>query len=231
MHYNLARACGADGLQPCATQQSSRFIHGGGAAANAVDGNVMIDGNIGHGDHCTHTDDSGSSLSPWWMVDLGQVRAVRAIKIWNRGDCCSDRLQGFDIRIGTSASSYSTATACFTGGTAPLTSPFTVQVDCEGSGRYLYIGLPGRSAYLTLCEVEVYQGATSFRRTCLCTIPTYTYTYSYGKLAKMYVRVHIYICIYIYMGMYIYIMDLLCGLTTALTLENFTLHIVYYICI
>ena len=92
------------------------------------------------------------------MVDLGQVRVVRAVKIWNRADCCSERLQGFDIRIGNAAASYSTATACFTGGTAPMTSPHTVQVDCEGSGRYLYIGLPGSSAGLTLCEVEVYEG-------------------------------------------------------------------------
>ena len=90
------------------------------------------------------------------MVDLGQVRDITAVKIWNRADCCSDWLEGFDIRIGDSASSYSTATACFTGGTAPLTSPYTVQVDCEGSGQFLYIGLPGLSVSLVLCEVEVY---------------------------------------------------------------------------
>jgi len=116
------------------------------------------------------------------MVDLGQVRAVTAVKIWNRGDCCSDRLQGFDVRIGNSASSYSTATVCFTGGTAPLTSPYTVQVDCEGSGRYLYIGVPGSTDPLSLCEVEVYGPPGG----------THTHTHTYTNI-HIHIHVHIHI--------------------------------------
>ena len=159
-HYNLARACGADGLQPCSTQQSSSMSgeSGESAAVYAVDGNRNTAFGIGS---CTHTEWGQGHLSPWWMVDLGQVRAVRAVKIWNRGDCCSERLQGFDIRVGDAAASYSSATACFTGGTAPMASPYTVQVDCEGSGRYLYIGLPGSSEALALCEVQVYEGCNT----------------------------------------------------------------------
>jgi hypothetical protein len=144
-HYNLARACGADGLQPCASQQSS--TDAGQAAARAVDGDNSTDIAAGS---CTHT--SGAESSPWWMVDLGQVRAVSAVKIWGRSDCCSERLQGFDVRIGSSASSYSAATVCFTGGTAPQASPscgarpydgtwcgqqgskfYTIE-DCDGDG-------------------------------------------------------------------------------------------------
>ena len=156
-HYNLARACGADGLQPCSTQQSSTWL---GVAERAVDGDV----NTAYGGNsCSHT---WPESSPWWMVDLGQVRAVRAVKIWNRADeCCSWRLQDFDIRIGDAAASYSAATACFTNGSAPMTSPHTVEVECGGSGRYLYIGLPGRSdgaqQVMTLCEVEVYEGCNA----------------------------------------------------------------------
>ena len=61
------------------------------------------------------------------QVDLGQVRSVGVVKIWNRGeDCCKDRLDGFSVYVGNSATSYDDNTACFTGGVAPLTSPYTV---------------------------------------------------------------------------------------------------------
>ena len=146
---NLARACGADGLQPCTATQSSN--QAGGVAARAVDANK--DTGYISGRSCTHTT---AESNPWWMIDLERVRSVKSVKLWNRADCCSDRLNGFEVWIGDTASSYDANSRCSAGAVAPLTSPHSLHVDCVGTGRYLFISLPGSNKILTLCEVEVY---------------------------------------------------------------------------
>lgn len=47
--------------------------------------------------HCTHT---RASTKPWWKVDLEQVVPVSEVFILNRGDCCGERLNGAEIRVG-----------------------------------------------------------------------------------------------------------------------------------
>ena len=47
--------------------------------------------------NCTHTLEDNS---PWWRVDLGRVEPVAEVNIVNRGDCCGDRLNGAEIRVG-----------------------------------------------------------------------------------------------------------------------------------
>ena len=141
---NLARACGADGRQPCPTTQSTTASSG--ASSRAVDANT----NTNYpGGSCTHT---ATHTNPWWRVDLTRTRSVMSVKIWNRADCCSDRLRGFEVWIGDDASSYSANLRCSTGGTAQEEQ----HVDCIGTGRYLFVALPGNAKTLTLCEVEVY---------------------------------------------------------------------------
>ena len=61
-------------------------------ASNAVDGNR--DTRIGK---CTHT---RANNNPWWRVDLGRVEPVAEVNIVNRGDCCWERLNGAEIRVG-----------------------------------------------------------------------------------------------------------------------------------
>ena len=46
---------------------------------------------------CIHSRDE---RNPWWRVDLGQVEPVNEVYIVNRGDCCGDRLNPFEIRVG-----------------------------------------------------------------------------------------------------------------------------------
>lgn len=58
----------------------------------AVDGNT--DGNYGHGS-LSHTADNAAYDA--WQVDLGSMQAVRAIVIWNRTDCCANRLNNFYV--------------------------------------------------------------------------------------------------------------------------------------
>ena len=41
-------------------------------------------------------------MNPWWMVDLKASYWIGQIVITNRGDCCGDRLDGAEIRVGNS---------------------------------------------------------------------------------------------------------------------------------
>ena len=38
--------------------------------------------------------------SPWWSVDLDRKLAVKSVTVFNRGDCCGDRLNGFEVKVG-----------------------------------------------------------------------------------------------------------------------------------
>ena len=43
---------------------------------------------------------NGRQNQPWWRVDLGQDELVTEVYLVNRGDCCGDRLDNFEIRVG-----------------------------------------------------------------------------------------------------------------------------------
>jgi hypothetical protein len=67
----------------------------GGIASRAVDGNT--NGNFWN-NSVTHT--SGTEENPWWILDLGSGiatfgTAIDKIVIYNRTDCCAERLDHF----------------------------------------------------------------------------------------------------------------------------------------
>ncbi|MEO8126631.1 MAG: discoidin domain-containing protein, partial [Bryobacteraceae bacterium] len=62
-------------------------------AGNAVDGNT--DGNYNNGS-ITHT---LYDWKPWWQVDLGATATVSSIEVWNRTDCCGDRLNDYWVFV------------------------------------------------------------------------------------------------------------------------------------
>ena len=78
------------------TAQSSTFVVNNQPLRSsfAVDG-----GKNTHYSRCTHTGDS-TKTNPWWRVDLGRVEPVAEVYILNRGDCCGNRLDGAEIRVG-----------------------------------------------------------------------------------------------------------------------------------
>jgi alpha-L-fucosidase 2 len=47
----------------------------------------------------THTVEDGSP-EPWWPVDLGAAYDLDEIVLWNRTDCCGERLR--DVYVLTS---------------------------------------------------------------------------------------------------------------------------------
>ncbi|MDF1799026.1 MAG: discoidin domain-containing protein [Planctomycetota bacterium] len=59
----------------------------------AVDGDVngvFLEGSV------THTIDN---LEAWWEVDLGKAYPIDRVVVWNRTDCCSERLEGFTLQL------------------------------------------------------------------------------------------------------------------------------------
>jgi hypothetical protein len=115
----------------------------------AVDGNRNTDWG---GGSCAQTN---TESNPWWKLDFGQARSVRSVTVWNRGDCCQDRLDNFHIRIGNTSSAFNANPLCATGVRAPVSPPYSQVVPCHGVGRYLFIVLQGSTRILTLCGVVI----------------------------------------------------------------------------
>uniref|UniRef100_A0A1B8Y7Z0 Fucolectin tachylectin-4 pentraxin-1 domain-containing protein n=1 Tax=Xenopus tropicalis TaxID=8364 RepID=A0A1B8Y7Z0_XENTR len=139
-------------LRGRATQSSTYYNYNIGylaLAANSNDGN--LDSNYYHGS-CSLT---GNDMSPWWRVDLLQPNKISQVVVTNRGDCCSDGLNGALILIGDSLNNNgnnnpSCAQITYIGNGATLT------FECNGMvGRFVNIVRPGM-AIVQLCEIQVY---------------------------------------------------------------------------
>ncbi|XP_032893986.1 uncharacterized protein LOC116984036 [Amblyraja radiata] len=120
----------------------------GAGAERANDGNN--DSDFWHGS-CARTK---KSKNPWWRVDLKERYKVSDVKITNRGDCCSDQIQGAEIRIGDSLENNGNSNRFCATVESFSTS---LSINCGGFvGRYVNIIIPGLDKILTLCEVEIF---------------------------------------------------------------------------
>ncbi|KAG9283887.1 hypothetical protein AMEX_G2723 [Astyanax mexicanus] len=124
---------------------------GHGHAYNAIDGNT--DSNYDHGS-CTATT---FQPNPWWRVDLLDEYTITSITITNRGDCCAERINGAQIRIGNSLVNNGNNNP-WAGviSNIPAGKSETFNFQRGLSGRYVNVVIPGDNRLLTLCEVEVY---------------------------------------------------------------------------
>jgi endo-1,3(4)-beta-glucanase len=135
-----------------ATQSSTGW---NGPASKAVDGNV--DGRYSNGS-VTHTD---LQAQPWWQVDLGQSRQIDSVQLFNRTDCCSERLANFHVFVSaTDMSSRSLAQLLADPAVArvqvdTLAGAASISLPLIASGRYVRVQLAG-SNYLSLAEVRVF---------------------------------------------------------------------------
>ncbi|KQZ10913.1 hypothetical protein ASD23_01825 [Agromyces sp. Root1464] len=114
--------------------------------------------------------------NPWWQADLGSVVDVESVVVWNRTDCCSNRLASFSVFL--SAEPFTSTDPAVvraqpgveehTVTTAP--SPF-VTIPVELDARYLRIQIEG-TQYLSLAEVQLLPAghSTSMSRT---TVPAF----------------------------------------------------------
>ena len=74
--------------------QSSDYNAAAGASL-AVDGNTS---GIFNDNSVAHT--AGGDTNPQWNLDLGSVKEIKNIRIWNRtDDCCRDRLSNFYVFV------------------------------------------------------------------------------------------------------------------------------------
>ncbi|XP_019614393.1 PREDICTED: sushi, von Willebrand factor type A, EGF and pentraxin domain-containing protein 1-like [Branchiostoma belcheri] len=123
-----------------------------GPAELAVDGNTDGDYDAGS---CTHTVGVPGETDPSWWVDLGQSYMVDRIVVFNRMECCQERLNPFNIHIGDS-DQVSTNPKCGGDHQIDVNQP-SISVSCQGMrGRYVGVRLPGPNRILTLCEVQVF---------------------------------------------------------------------------
>jgi len=134
------------------TEQSSTGA--GGLASRAVDGNT--NGDYFGANSVSHTLEEANA---WWQVDLGSLDSIVEIKIWNRTDCCSERLSNFFILVSpapfTSTDLNSTISqpgvSAFH---APSQAGVPTIITVGKTGRYVRVQLVGKN-YLSLAEVEV----------------------------------------------------------------------------
>lgn len=139
--------------QDKAAYQSSTWSGSFTYPGNAVDGDT--DGDFWSG-HVSHT---ALDENAWWYVDLGEAYDIGSITLWNRTDCCGERLSDFFVAVLAEGSTNVGAIDAPTvwredfAGTAGLTTTFTPP---EGTaGRYVKVQLDGRTDYLSLAEVQV----------------------------------------------------------------------------
>ena len=97
--------------------------------------------------------------NPWWQVDLGAVYAISKIVIWNRRDCCWERLQGFHIMGAESPiTANSTTESQLTDGPHSFTSAQqpSMNLSLNKRARYIRVFIPGDKKVLSLAEFQVF---------------------------------------------------------------------------
>ncbi|XP_060567409.1 fucolectin-6-like [Ruditapes philippinarum] len=122
-------------------------VQGGRYAALAVDGGLSQH----MGDNsCTHTT---ARADAFWEVDLGRAYFIDHVIIYNRADCCSNRLREVELYIGLKTETYKQY-GFHEGVVGPT---YTFQLENVALGRWVRITtIPSVIDYLTLCEVQVF---------------------------------------------------------------------------
>ncbi|GLC41154.1 hypothetical protein PLESTM_001161300 [Pleodorina starrii] len=80
------------------TAYSSSTYYGMYGPENAVDGDTSTITKPGGSYAIFHSGDTDTR--PWLSIDLGAVYNISSIVIYNRLDCCGDRLEGAEVRVG-----------------------------------------------------------------------------------------------------------------------------------
>ncbi|CAC9641182.1 hypothetical protein BCLUESOX_765 [bacterium endosymbiont of Bathymodiolus sp. 5 South] len=128
--------------------QSSTYIHAVFTVAGyAVDGNT--NGKLSNRSIAITEHEQGA----WWQVDLGGQKNIKQIIIYNRTDCCVNRLSNYQVSISNKAD-FSTHIYQQDFHVAPNPRKI-IQLDASGKqGRYVRIQLLDND-YLSLAEVQV----------------------------------------------------------------------------
>jgi len=121
--------------------QSDNYAGKYGFAHLAIDGNT--DGRWSS-KSVTHTSKQGKDA--WWRLDFSKTYYVSEIRIWNRVDCCSERLNGVTVRLDGGKKNILVTLNIKKG------NPIVIKVN-DALNR---ITINGGTSYLSLAEVEVF---------------------------------------------------------------------------
>ena len=129
------------------SQSSNRlsFAH----ASRAIDRNN--EGVFGLGS-VTHTNADAVHVRAWWEVDLNDNSLVYSVVVFNRVDCCMDRLSNFDVILKDQSHNVLRSIHEVQGGIEIMAFPMHPTLR---SVRYVRVQLRG-TGVLSLAEVEVY---------------------------------------------------------------------------
>ncbi len=139
-------------VKAIATQSSNYSIKH--LASTAIDGNTNGFWNY------NSVASTKNRSQPWWQLDLGKKDEITKVRLWNRTDCCANRLSNFYVLVSdTPFTSTNLNTvlnqprvkAIHNTGSIGTNSTFFV----NRSGRYIRVQLMG-SNFLSLAEVEVF---------------------------------------------------------------------------
>ena len=134
-------------LGKTAEQSSTGY---GGVPSRAVDGNTS---GVWKQNSVTHTN---KEYQPWWQVRLGEDYEIDQVVIWNRTNCCMDRLSNFDVFIYNAAGSQVFKTTI-----AETPNP-SVSINTGGVvGARVRVKLKGDQDPLSLAEVQVFGNEVS----------------------------------------------------------------------
>ena len=131
--------------------QSSTLPHGTlPDARKAVDGNTNGFFNAASTTHTGYIEGT-IDPNPWWEVDLGGDFSIDRVKLWNRQDCCSDRLRNaiVDLLDG-SGNVVASGSVGDMAGVRDKTVSFSNEIASK-----VRVSLP-TTGFLQLAEVEVF---------------------------------------------------------------------------
>ena len=139
------------------TEQSSTY--GFGASSLAVDGDT--DGTRGPWGNTPSIIHTQNEFQPWWQVELAEAQLLDSLVIYNRTDCCSERLANFYVLL--SDSPFPAFTLLDTLLANPGIQSFyfegiagaKLRLDPNFQGKYLRIQLSGQGI-LNIAELQAW---------------------------------------------------------------------------
>ena len=127
---------------------SQKSTYNGGVASRAINNNT--DGYLGNGSFTRTRKETG----PWWTLQLSKSYKISKVNVFNRQDCCGDRILNFVMTIyrGGSKVYYSSIATPDESGLVKRIYEFMVP---DVVGDNVEIKIPGPDKILSLVEVQV----------------------------------------------------------------------------
>ena len=127
-----------------ASMSSTDSVHV--TAAKCIDGN--------NASMCHSLRSEEGNTPQWLQLDLGSPKNISMVKIWNRVDCCQNRLGLHELQHSNDATTWTT---CGTYNAPATVGP--IEEVCAGAARYVRI-LQRTNSVLNLAEVEIWNLGT-----------------------------------------------------------------------